>query len=183
MIYKNKFTYLIILLIAGSSCVSSKKYNALQQQRNEIQDDLNLCRQRASNLESNLSELRAEMAEMEDLENQLASAKTTIADLTEEVAQCETELTEGVVFKVQIGAFNQREIPKELDQSVNLDIEETNGMDKVMLGQFRQYYKADELQKQLRAMGVENAWIVAYEDGQRVDLEKVTDVVFETNKE
>lgn len=183
MMLKNKLTYLFILLIASSACVSNKKFSAVQEQRNEIQDDLNLCRQRATNLEANLSELRAELANMEDIERQLAVANVTIADLSEEVSKCETELTEGVVFKVQIGAYNQRQIPQDLDQSVNLDIEKTDGMDKVVLGQFREFERADALQKQLRAMGVENAWIVAYEDGTRVELGEVTDVIFETNKE
>ncbi|MFW5762375.1 MAG: hypothetical protein ACOCXH_15485 [Cyclobacteriaceae bacterium] len=180
---KNKLIYLFILLMASSACVSSKKYNALQEQRNDVMEDLSMCRQRASNLEANISELRADLAELNELEIQLSSAEETISNLNEKVARCETEITDGVVFKVQIGAFSQREIPQELNQSVNLDIEEKNGMDKVVLGQFREFEKADALQKHLRDMGVDNAWIVAYEDGQRVDLDEVTDVIFETNKE
>lgn len=174
----------VFLAVIASSCVSNKKFSAVQEQRDEIAADLSMCRQRTNNLEANLSELRAEAAENEQLVRQLASAKNTIAELTNQVEQCETELTDGVVFKVQIGAFKQRNIPVQLDQSVNLDIEETQeGMDKMMVGQFREYDKADELQKHLRAMGVNNAWIVAYENGQRVNLEEVTDVIFETNRD
>jgi uncharacterized protein YigA (DUF484 family) len=174
----------VLFAVIASSCVSNKKFSTVQQQRDEIAEDLSICRQRTNNLEANLSELRQEAAENEQLVRQLASAKNTIAELTSEVEKCETELTDGVVFKVQIGAFKQRDISVQLDQSVNLDIEETReGMDKVMVGQFREFKKADELKKHLRAMGVNNAWIVAYENGKRVALGEVTDVIFETNRD
>ena len=175
--------FLLSILIGITSCVSSKKYNAVQEQRNDLAQDLNACEQQNDNLQASISDLQNDIAEMEETERQLMAAKATISTLSERVENCEYEMTDGVVFKVQIGAYNEKEIPRELDQSANLDIEGTGDMDKIVVGQFREFYKADALQAHLRDIGVEGAWIVAYEDGQRVDLEKVTDTIFETYRD
>ena len=104
------------------------------------------------------------------LEQELRTARKSLAQAPE-------LMVDGVVFKVQIGAYEKRELAKDLDTSVNFDIEKTDGLNKYILGQFREYNKADELKKQLRAMGVGDAWVVPYKDGQRVPLKDVLDAI------
>ena len=38
---------------------------------------------------------------------------------------------------------------------------------------FREYFEANEFKDYLIAMGVEDAWIVSYRDGNRVDIKEV----------
>ena len=104
------------------------------------------------------------------LEQELRAARKTLAQAPE-------LMVDGVVFKVQIGAFEKRELAEDLDTSVNFDIEKADGLNKYIVGQFREYNKADELKKQLRAMGVGDAWVVPYKDGQRVPLKDVLDAI------
>ena len=104
------------------------------------------------------------------LEQELRAARKSLAQAPE-------LMVDGVVFKVQIGAFEKRELAEDLDTSVNFDIEKTDGLNKYIVGQFREYNKADELKKQLRAMGVGDAWVVPYKDGKRVPLKEVMDAL------
>ena len=104
------------------------------------------------------------------LEQELRAARKSLAQAPE-------LMVDGVVFKVQIGAFEKRELTEDLDTSVNFDIEKTDGLNKYVVGQFREYNKADDLKKQLRAMGVGDAWVVPYKDGQRVPLKDVLDAI------
>lgn len=180
----NAICFFSTVAIIFSGCVSNKKYQALQTQQEDLQQQLNQCQQRSGNLESRNSALEGEIeslqslrSENRNLEDQLASAKSSISNLNQQIKNCPEAMTDGVVFKVQIGAYQQRDIPEELDQSVNLDVEEEGEMDKVVVGQFREYLVADKLKKQLRAMGVEEAWIVPYKDGNRVKLEQVLNQV------
>jgi hypothetical protein len=61
----------------------------------------------------------------------------------------------GVVFKVQLVAFEEIELPDGLDTSFNFDIEHQEEVNQYVIGQFRDYYKADLLKSELRNMGVE----------------------------
>jgi len=85
----------------------------------------------------------------------------------------------GVVLKVQLGAFEEIELPDGLDTSFNFDIEHQEEVNQYVIGQFRDYYKADLLKKELRSMGVESAWVVPYRNGERVPLKEVLDVVMD----
>ncbi len=84
----------------------------------------------------------------------------------------------GVVFKVQIGAFRNKDLKKYFNNTENFtgDVE-PDGTQKFTLGVFRDYWEADRFKKYLREMGVADAWIVAYKDGQRVDIKDVLEGV------
>ncbi len=175
------------LAIIFSGCVGSKKFAEVQDKRDQLQADLSACQQKSNALQSQLTEARqsqdAELAslkeENDELEGKLSDARSSIAKLSSELANCPSAISEGVYFKVQVGAFREREVPESLDESVNLAVEQKNDMQEIVVGQFRDYFKADELQNQLRAMGVSDAWIVAYRDGQRVPLKEVIDQIRE----
>ena len=83
-------------------------------------------------------------------------------------------IMDGVVFRVQIGAFSRNRVDESLDTSENLTLENSEGVQRVMVGQFRSYPSAKALRDRLRTMGVSDAFIAAYRDGVRVDVEQVT---------
>lgn len=84
----------------------------------------------------------------------------------------------GVVFKVQIGAFKNKALEKYFNNTKNFSGDVDNdGTKKYTLGHFIEYWEADNFKRYLREMGVADAWIVAYKDGQRVDIKDVLEGV------
>jgi hypothetical protein len=84
----------------------------------------------------------------------------------------------GVVFKVQIGAFRNKDLSKYFDNNENFGGEnQDDGVQKITLGLFRDYWEADTFKKYLREMGVNDAWIVPYKDGIRVAMKDVLEGV------
>ena len=84
----------------------------------------------------------------------------------------------GVVFKVQIGAFKNKALEKYFNNNKNFSGDvDSDGTKKYTLGHFIEYWEADNFKRYLREMGVADAWIVAYKDGQRVDIKDVLEGV------
>lgn len=83
-------------------------------------------------------------------------------------------LTKGIVFKVQIGAFKNKDLRKYFENNKNFSGDvDPDGIKKYTLGYFNEYWEAETFKKYLREMGVRDAWIVPYKDGQRVSIRDV----------
>lgn len=83
-------------------------------------------------------------------------------------------IQKGVLFKVQIGAFKTVDITKYFNRNKNFSGEiDEDGTMKYTLGVFPDYWEADAFKKYLRAMGVKDAWIVAYKNGKRANIKDV----------
>lgn len=77
---------------------------------------------------------------------------------------------QGIAFTVQIGAYKNTN----LSDYTNADLETQEGkVNKYILGVFRKYDEAEQLKIHLKNMGLKDAWIVSYKDGQRVKIEEV----------
>jgi len=83
------------------------------------------------------------------------------------------DFSKGVVFKVQVGAFRKIDLQKYAESSKEFSEEGSDDLRKYVIGNFRNYEDANVLKRYLREMGVEDAWIVPYRDGQRVPLKDV----------
>ncbi len=135
-------------------------------------------------------------ADLEDAQNQVNSKNEEIKSLKDQNQQLKAQITqmknekpkgipgfavgnpnEGIVFKVQIGAFRNKDLSKFIDNNPNFSGEEEGGVKKYSIGIFRDYWEADAFKKYMREMGVKDAWIVAYKDGQRVDIKDVLEGV------
>jgi uncharacterized phage infection (PIP) family protein YhgE len=137
---------------------------------------------RVAQLQSSTSNKDARIAELED---QLSQARAQVTSARAELAQLkstpvvnEMDYSQGVVFKVQIGAFKNKNLQKYFDNNPNLGGEVKQGEpQKITIGIFRDYWEADEFKKYMREMGVKDAWIVPYRDGQRVEIKDVLEGV------
>ncbi|MDA8706952.1 Ezrin/radixin/moesin family protein [Cyclobacteriaceae bacterium] len=80
----------------------------------------------------------------------------------------------GIAFKVQIGAFQNKDLSKYLDKSDSFfgEVGE-DGLMRYTLGVFTDYWEADTFKKYMREMGVSDAWIISYRDGVRVPIKEV----------
>lgn len=135
-----------------------------------------------STLNGQVSDKSAKITELEDqiskMRSELTSTKAELAQLKEAPPINPMDFSKGVVFKVQIGAFKNKDLSKYFDNNPNFGGEATDkGEQKYTIGVFRDYWEADKFKKYMRGMGVKDAWIVPFKDGQRVDIKDVLEGV------
>jgi hypothetical protein len=135
-----------------------------------------------STLNKQVSDKNARIAELEDqlsrMRGELSSANSELAKLKEAPAATSMDFSKGVVFKVQIGAFKNKDLSKYFENNPNFGGEAAEkGEQKFTIGIFRDYWEADTFKKYMREMGVKDAWIVPYKDGVRVDIKDVLEGV------
>ncbi|MEQ8552637.1 MAG: Ezrin/radixin/moesin family protein [Cyclobacteriaceae bacterium] len=145
-------------------------------------------------LKSQTASLKNELAgvddKLADKDDQISSLQSQVSKLRDELAEASSKPAQpvnadkgginesvGVVFKVQIGAYNQKDLSKYGDKAKNFSQETEDGLNKFTVGAFRDYWEADTFKKYLREMGVKDAFIVSYKDGQRVDIKEVLEGV------
>lgn len=138
--------------------------------------------QKVTQLQSSISNKDARISELEDqlaqTRGQLTAAQTELAQLKESPVINPMDFSRGVVFKVQIGAFKNKDLSKYFENNPNFGGEVKEGEpQKITIGIFRDYWEADTFKKYMRDMGVKDAWIVPYRDGQRVDIKDVLEGV------
>lgn len=137
------------------------------------------------NLQSTISDKDARIAELEDqisrMRSELNATKAELAQLKAAPPVNPMDFSKGVVFKVQVGAFKNKDLSKYFDNNPNFGGEaadkDSNEPQKITIGIFRDYWEADTFKKYMRDMGVKDAWIVPYKDGQRVEIKDVLEGV------
>ncbi|MCG8475790.1 MAG: Ezrin/radixin/moesin family protein [Cytophagales bacterium] len=147
-------------------------------------------------MKSKMSGLSGKIESLEDrLQNKTKEAnqkEEKVRELTQELnalrqekkaepaaaAKSSDDYSKGVAFKVQIGAFRNKDLSKYFDNNENFGGEiSEDGTQRITLGVFRDYWNADTFKKYLREMGVKDAWIVAYKNGKRVPIKAVLEGV------
>lgn len=116
-------------------------------------------------------------AQVADLNTKLKAAQAAQEERQQEAAAAaanvpvNTMAAKGITYKVQIGAFKNKDLSKYFENNKNFSGEvDVDGTKKYTLGAFPTYWEADNFKKYLREMGVSDAWVVAYKDGKRVEL-------------
>lgn len=161
----------------------SETYEAVKAEASSAQGQL-------SSLQGSIGDKDAKIADLTEqnrkMEAQVNAAKKAIAKAKQDAnaaiqAQPVSSAVvdeSGVVFKVQIGAFRNKDLSKYFDNNENFGGEDQDdGVQKITLGNFRDYWEADTFKKYLREMGVNDAWIVPYKDGTRVAMKDVLEGV------
>lgn len=104
----------------------------------------------------------------EKLQEQLAASK---AMLKEAYALVDAERnSQGLVYRVQIGMLKDEVIPSFPFQADMFLVEEAAEHNKYVLGSFREYDASLEFRDLIRKLGMKDAWVVAYVDGNRMEL-------------
>ena len=116
-------------------------------------------------------------AQMEAMRTQMAAAAEkakTGGSATGSTTSKKRPAVKGIAFKVQIGAFQNKDLSKYLDKSDSFfgEVGE-DGLMRYTLGVFTDYWEADTFKKYMREMGVSDAWIISYRDGVRVPIKEV----------
>jgi flagellar biosynthesis chaperone FliJ len=145
-----------------------------------LNSEISGYKRQISSLESRLTEKDTEISQLrqrlQQMESELSAARQKLE--TQPPAERPAYDDSGVVFKVQVGAFRNKDLSKYFDNTENFSGETTeDGIQKITLGRFRDYWEADNFKKYLREMGVSDAWIVPYKDGKRVAMKDVLEGV------
>ena len=148
-----------------------EEYNSLKSKTGSLENQIKSLQAKLGDKDSKISDLTDEN---ENLKAELSSAKRKMKELMARPKPA-TDDESGVVFKVQIGAFGKDKGMTEYSEKQKNFAEDKaqEGMTKYTLGVFRDYWEADKFKKELRTMGVKQAWIVSYKDGVRVPIKDV----------
>ncbi|HYG37736.1 MAG TPA: Ezrin/radixin/moesin family protein [Cytophagales bacterium] len=151
------------------SAMDPFEFKKVMEEHTSLKSEVSSLNDKVASLEG---ELVKKDAEVQNAQNQLQESLQKQAQAKEETQSSVS--TKGVIFKVQIGAFRNKNLEKYLKNNVNFSGEsDPDGTRKYTLGLFRDYWEADTFKKYLREMGVKDAWIVPYRDGERVALKDV----------
>jgi len=77
---------------------------------------------------------------------------------------------EGIVYRVQIGSYENFSLDKYKQNLEGLKQDSIDGMKRISLGAFSRLVDAQQFQAEVVRMGLENAYVVAYENGQPIAL-------------
>ena len=167
----------------------AKEYSKSPESLKQLIDDKQAAEAQASAANTKLTEIEASVSgkdakivELEDqltqMRNQLTTTKAELATLKEAPPVNSMDFSKGVVFKVQIGAFKNKDLSKYFENNPNFGGQMAeSGIQAFTIGLFRDYWEADIFKKYMREMGVKDAWIVPFKDGQRVDIKEVLEGV------
>ena len=171
----------------------AKEYKKYPERLKAYTEEHDALKSRATSLDNQLKALQAKFSEKdarieqltdenENMKSQLASTNRKVQELMAQprpVAQGDD--VAGLVFKVQIGAFNEdKGLTEYAENQKNFAEDKTEeAYTKYTLGVFRDYWEADKFKKYLRTMGVKQAWIVSYKDGTRVPIKDVLEGIIE----
>jgi hypothetical protein len=152
------------------------EYKRLVEENAAAKADAASVSDKTGGLQKELSDKNTELdqmrAQVEDLKKK--ASEEMVSNVSQTSAGAKKASTGGVVYKVQIGSFRNRDLTKYFENNNNFSGEvDADGAKKYTLGYFGDYWEADNFKKYLREMGVKDAWIVAYKNGQRVNIKDV----------
>jgi hypothetical protein len=160
-------------------------FKQLTEEKEEAQESVSLLTSENATLVTEVSLLTSENATLQsDVEDYKLAAKEAAERLSAEKVKQDSlkvndtyglysrNTTSDVIYKVQIGSFKKFDITKYFDNHKNFSGEiNDDGTMKYTLGGFPEYWEADKFKKFLREMGVNGAWVVAYKEGKRVNMQ------------
>ncbi|MDO6437681.1 SPOR domain-containing protein [Cyclobacterium sp. 1_MG-2023] len=149
-------------LVEGKTKLSQENFNLLEK--------ISYIEQQISRKENEIDRLARQVISLSTEQNQ---------ESNENRNSQEDEWSKGLVFKVQLAAFDELDLRELTENGSDMKIIDEDGYIKYILGQFRDYDMADLFKKKLRKIGVKEAWIVPYKDGNRVPLKEVITEVIE----
>ncbi len=127
-------------------------------------------------LDSMVAALKDNEAKLTDANRKLTKVEKRLSDQQALVTKLQAELTavpdkdiKGTVYRVQIGAYAKRDLSSYSGEQKSFQVEKNQGIQKYTVGMFRDKSDAQAFRVQIVAIGIKDAWIVKYIDGQRVE--------------
>ena len=164
------------------------QYQTLLEENKSLKSQISSLKKEVGGVDDKLKDKDYQIAQyqsqVEGLRTDVAAAKKAAASQPKQVAQSapvggSIQSTSGVMFTVQIGAFAKKDLKKFTENNPAFQADTKDGLMKYTVGIFRDYWEADTFKKYLREIGVKDAFIASYKDGQRVAIKEVLEGVIE----
>ncbi len=148
-----------------------------------LRDNQDYYKKKIDELNKLIAERDVRLQEMEQKVSEAEALKGTVTALQAENASLKQAAEEaakaprgpdlkGLVFKVQIGAFKLFNLAQYIQDTPGLAAESGGELNKYTLGVFRDLATAEAFRKDIRRMGIRDAWTVAFRDGVRIEMKQ-----------
>jgi vacuolar-type H+-ATPase subunit I/STV1 len=152
----------------------SESVDRYKTEANEYAAQINELDAEKANRRARIAQLERENAQMQD---KLAATLNELDQLRMSPPPAQPQMDnsmQGLVFRVQIGAFEKLNMPSTLDgEGDNMDLEMVDGLQKIIIGKYPDVESAEALRSYMQQLGIPDAWVVAYQDGMRVPMENI----------
>ena len=183
----NTITSLLLILLLSAPIASfSKEKKEKEKKMNKkemkaaisgLNDNLDNLKKKVTELEADKAELQKKVADLttenDNTKKEVSAAKAQVETAKQDAAKAiatvkNTTNPSGLTFKVQIGAYQAFKISTDFDKSKNIATEDVDGFKKYIVGYFGDLDQATAFTKDVKKMGIQDAWIVPYNDGKRI---------------
>ena len=146
---------------------AQKRLRECSAKNKEMQDKYVAALSRADSLENVINAKTSELASLARKYEKLEAAYEAQKNVNEK------GIVPGLVYRVQVGAYVHFDMNQHLEHTdKTFEGETQDGMNKYMMGNFRDMTYAEAFRDDVRKLGIEDAWIVPYIDGTRVTKEE-----------
>ncbi len=128
---------------------------------------------------SNMISQKDHKAQVALMEGKIAGLEETIQNLSmnQELEAGDSggsagTLTDELVYAVQIGAFEEKDLSMYSENFVNFKEIKSGGFNKYALGNFESLNEAKKFRRELVRLGFRNAFIASYQNGKRIKIEE-----------
>lgn len=139
-----------------------------------------------SELEEHLRALQDSVqAELAKIESGGNSGGSTAAATSGGGATTAPDYSKGTVWRVQVGAFKNNTLEKYINHNRFHAEVDADGKKKYTICTFweKEYDQANQFKRFLRELGVTDAWVVSYRDGQRIDIKDALESRYKEQQE
>ena len=121
---------------------------------------------------STQGQMQAQMTQMQQENQTLRQQITELQNRRNDEVITDQPTVQGVIFQVQLGAYARNKVDPNMATEDALELQDQNGVQKVVVSQFRTYANAAALRDRLKQMGVNGAFVVAKNNGQRIEVQE-----------
>jgi len=146
----------------------------LQNKDQEIEAQTRQNRELQARIAELEDQLRAKQYSMDSLQSEMIRLK---AAYEAEKKQARLDVMPGLVFKVQIGAFRLFDMRKYAQDNPFFEAEALGDINRYTVGRFRDLALAEAFQKDIKRLGIRDAWIVPYKDGVRITMKEAKELL------
>ncbi|MEN3040776.1 MAG: hypothetical protein ABDH66_04465 [Bacteroidia bacterium] len=119
-------------------------------------------------------QLRARQYSVDSLQSEITRLK---AAYEAEKKQARLDVMPGLIFKVQIGAFRLFDMRKYAQDNPFFEAEALGDINRYTVGRFRDLALAEAFQKDLKRLGIRDAWVVPFKDGVRITMKEAKEML------
>jgi len=152
--------------------MSPKEYEKMKTEHPQLKSESAALKKQVEGLNGLKKEANTQLsAANAELEKAKADCSSLIsnAEKNQDLTPKSNDYSKGICFKVQIGAF-EKILPSDVPIGANgrVGAETEDGLNKFVIGYFRDYGQAKTFKEYLDKMGVKKPFVVPYENGNRM---------------